>query len=93
MKEENRNKIKVYRSLRGLHVSLQGDEGEMVLGILYIFKKTPKPVVQAREFGRDFAKKVEAKQIKKISFLRGKSLYHGRVKSFAEGLREGGLEF
>ena len=34
---------------------------------------------------------MEAK-IENICFDRGQYLYHGRVKSLAEGLREGGLK-
>jgi large subunit ribosomal protein L18 len=39
------------------------------------------------------AAKVLAKNIKKIKFDRGGFSYHGRIKSLAEGAREGGLEF
>ncbi len=39
------------------------------------------------------AKKAQEKNITKIYFDRGSYKYHGRVKAFAETLRENGLEF
>ena len=39
------------------------------------------------------AKKAQTKNIKKIYFDRGIYKYHGRVKVFAETLRENGMEF
>ena len=39
------------------------------------------------------AKKANEKNIKKIFFDRGVYRYHGRVKVFAETLRENGMEF
>lgn len=43
--------------------------------------------------GKAIAEKAIEKGIEKISFDRGGYLYHGRVKSLAEGAREGGLKF
>ena len=43
--------------------------------------------------GKILAEKAVKKGIKKIKFDRGGYLYHGRVKSLAEGAREGGLKF
>ena len=43
--------------------------------------------------GKTLAEKAVKKGIKKIKFDRGGYLYHGRVKSLAEGAREGGLKF
>ena len=39
------------------------------------------------------AKKAQEKKITKIFFDRGVYRYHGRVKAFAETLRENGMEF
>ena len=43
--------------------------------------------------GKLLAEQARAKGITKVVFDRGGYLYHGRVKAFAEGAREGGLEF
>ena len=43
--------------------------------------------------GKSVAENAIKKGIDKIKFDRGGYLYHGRVKSLAEGAREGGLKF
>ena len=43
--------------------------------------------------GKLVAERAIKKGIDKIKFDRGGYLYHGRVKSLAEGAREGGLKF
>ena len=43
--------------------------------------------------GKAIAEKALKQGIEKVSFDRGGYLYHGRVKSLAEGAREGGLKF
>lgn len=48
---------------------------------------------KAKLFGTKFAKEATSREIQKIVFDRGAYRYHGRVKAFAEGAREGGLEF
>jgi large subunit ribosomal protein L18 len=42
--------------------------------------------------GVDLANKAKESGIEKVVFDRGLFRYHGRVKSFVEGLREGGLQ-
>ena len=39
------------------------------------------------------AKKAQEKNITKIYFDRGSYKYHGRIKAFADSLRENGMEF
>ncbi|WP_340063567.1 50S ribosomal protein L18 [Ascidiimonas aurantiaca] len=47
----------------------------------------------ANRVGKAIADKALKAGIETISFDRGGYLYHGRVKSLAEGAREGGLKF
>ncbi len=48
---------------------------------------------RAKAVGIELAKQAHGKGISKVAFDRGRFLYHGRVQSFAEGAREGGLVF
>ena len=56
-------------------------------------KTTGTKIEKAKQVGEAIAKKALAAGIETISFDRGGYLYHGRVKSLAEGAREGGLKF
>ena len=47
----------------------------------------------SRELGKALAEKAKAAGVDRVVFDRGGYLYHGRVKAFAEGAREGGLDF
>ena len=56
-------------------------------------KATGTKTEKAKQVGEAIAKKALAAGIETVSFDRGGYLYHGRVKSLAEGAREGGLKF
>ena len=47
----------------------------------------------SKKVAANLAKKAQEKKITKIFFDRGIYRYHGRVKVFAETLRENGMEF
>lgn len=47
----------------------------------------------ANAVGKTIAEKAKAAGIETVAFDRGGNLYHGRVKSLAEGAREAGLKF
>lgn len=47
---------------------------------------------KAKLVGVELAKKAIKEGVSKVILDRGKFLYHGRVKAFAEGLREAGLQ-
>lgn len=50
-------------------------------------------IEQAKKVGVLVAEKAKAANIETVVFDRGGYLYHGRVKSLADGAREGGLNF
>ncbi|MEX0321099.1 MAG: 50S ribosomal protein L18 [Puniceicoccaceae bacterium] len=47
----------------------------------------------ATKLGKTFAEKAKAAEITAVVFDRHGRPYHGRVKDFAEAVREGGIEF
>lgn len=55
-------------------------------------QKAGKKSDEAREVGKELAKRLIKKHIQSVVFDRGAYLYHGRVKALAEGLREGGIK-
>jgi large subunit ribosomal protein L18 len=50
-------------------------------------------VATAVKFGKYAAEKALSKGIKKVVFDRGGYLYHGRIKAFADAVREQGVSF
>jgi large subunit ribosomal protein L18 len=46
---------------------------------------------QAEQAGKALAERAKAAGVESAVFDRGGYRYHGRVKAFAEGVREGGL--
>ena len=55
--------------------------------------KNSNKVLIAENVGKLLAEKALKKGIKDVVFDRGGYLYHGRVKSLAQGARSGGLKF
>ena len=47
----------------------------------------------ASKIGKIIAEKAKQKGIKKVIFDRGRYLYHGRIKAFADSARKTGLDF
>lgn len=50
-------------------------------------------VENSKEVGKNLADKATANGITKVVFDRNGYIYHGKLKAFAEGAREGGLKF
>lgn len=94
-----RPRLTVYRSLKNFHAQIVDDlSGKTLLGSStlaepFTNKKNAGNVKGAHELGVMVAKLALTKDIKQVVFDRGGFDYHGRVKAFADGAREGGLKF
>ena len=93
-----RPRLAVYRSLNHIYAQVIDDERGLTLASASTTEKdlrggTGGNVEAAERVGRTIAERALAAGITSVVFDRGGYLYHGRVKAFAEGAREGGLEF
>ena len=89
-----RPRISVFRSNRGIHAQLVDDVAGHTLAAVSWTEadlRDKPPMEQAAEAGKLLAERAKAKGISSAVFDRGGYQYHGRVKAFAEGVREGGL--
>ena len=89
-----RPRISVFRSNRGMHVQLIDDAaGRTLAAVSWTedeLRSLPK-MDQARRAGALLAERAKAAGVDAAVFDRGGYRYHGRVKAFADGVREGGL--
>lgn len=95
---EARPRLSVFRSNKYVYGQLINDETGTTLASISatdIRKAHEKGtrVDAAFELGKEIAKKAKEAKITKVVFDRKGYKYHGRVKNFADGAREGGLEF
>ena len=93
-----RPRLVVYRSLNNIEGQVVDDTlGVTILGISTLSADARDTSLtkteQARAAGKLLAERAKEKGVEKVVFDRGGYLYHGRVKAFADGAREGGLEF
>jgi large subunit ribosomal protein L18 len=100
-----RPRLAVFRSNQHIYGQLIDDEAGRTLvavsdhilkgsiGSKEKVKDGKRGVSRALEAGKLIAQKAKEKSIKNTVFDRGGYKYHGRIKAFAEGAREGGLEF
>jgi large subunit ribosomal protein L18 len=88
----------VFRSANHIYAQLIDDDSKKTLVSVKDAEikddKTKKGKIEvAFKTGELIAKKAQEKKITKVVFDRGGYKYHGRVKSLAEGARQGGLKF
>lgn len=95
-----RPRMVAYRSLKYMYGQIVDDsQNKVLLGMSDISKAARTEVKKAKNkteaafiVGKVLATEAKKKKISKVVFDRNGYLYHGRIKSFAEGAREGGLD-
>lgn len=97
-----RPRMVIHRSNKNVQAHVSDDStGKVLLGISTQTKELDElrgsdkgtKTALARAAGKLLAGKAKAAGITRVVFDRGGYQYHGRVAAFAEGAREGGLEF
>jgi large subunit ribosomal protein L18 len=89
-----RPRISVFRSNRGIQAQLVDDlAGRTLAAVAWTESdlRALKPMEQAGKAGELLAERAKAAGVEAAVFDRGGYRYHGRVKAFADGVREGGL--
>jgi large subunit ribosomal protein L18 len=95
-----RPRLNVFRSVKGMFAQLIDDTtGKTIASVS--MKEISKgdageragKVAQSYLLGKKLAEKAVAAKVSAIVFDRGGYAYHGRVRAFAEGARDGGLQF
>ena len=99
---QERPRLVIHRSSKNVQAQIADDStGRVLLGVSTQSKELDElrgsdegtKSALARAAGKLLAGKAKAAGITRVVFDRGGYLYHGRVAAFAEGAREGGLEF
>lgn len=96
-----RPRMAVYRSNSQIYVQLIDDASNSTIlsasslskEIAEDVKNADSKIAKSKLVGKLAAEKALEKGIKEVVFDRSGYRYHGRVKSVAEGAREGGLKF
>lgn len=92
-----RPRVSIFRSNKHIQAQLIDDQNKKtIIGLssVTVEGKSLTKTAKAKELGLKFAEEVlKNTDIKDVIFDRGGYKYHGRVKVFAEALREKGLNF
>ena len=94
-------RLVVFRSARYIYGQIIDDSNHKVLAsVSNISKSAVSDVKKAKSkteaskiLGKMLGEQASKNKIENIVFDRNGYLYHGRIKAFAEGAREGGLKF
>ena len=92
-----RPRLSVYRSNKGIYAQIIDDNSGITIvsasSLSKDFVANGNKSDQSKAVGKSVAEKAIAAGVSQVVFDRNGYLYHGRVKSLAEGAREAGLVF
>jgi len=91
-----RPRLSVFRSNTTIYAQVIDDsKGHTLVSAssLEVAKGKSANIEISKEVGKKLAEKALQSGIDKVVFDRNGYLYHGKIKSLAEGAREGGLQF
>ena len=91
-----RPRLSIFRSNEHVFAQVIDDTAGTTLASIGSFAKGKGDranVERCTELGKQLAAKCKAKNITAVVFDKNGFMYHGRVKAFADGAREGGLSF
>lgn len=92
-----RPRLSVFRSNKGIYAQIIDDNsGKTIVSASSLskdFVANGNKSDQSKAVGKSVAEKALAAGVSQVVFDRNGYLYHGRVKSLAEGAREAGLVF
>lgn len=91
----NKLRVSVFKSLNNIYAQVIDDNAHKTVvscSSLELKNATGDKKAVAHAVGLELAKRAGEQKITAAVFDRGIFKYHGRVKSLAEGLREGGLK-
>ena len=87
-------KLKVNKTVHHVYASIIDDNNQIVASSSTLSLKFKQANVDnCFKVGQDIGKKGKKVSFDSISFDRNGILYHGRIKSLADGARDAGLEF
>ncbi|MDX2471559.1 MAG: 50S ribosomal protein L18 [SAR324 cluster bacterium] len=96
-----RPRVSVFRSSKHIYAQAIDDSNGKTLASVSSLSQAAKGVLKshggnkeaAQKLGELFGKELKEKGIESILFDRNGYLYHGRVQSLADGIREAGIKF
>lgn len=91
-----RPRLSIYRSDKHVYAQVIDDVAGTTIASVSSFEKgnhRRASVEVCSQLGKILAERCKAKNIGAVVFDKNGFTYHGRVKAFADGAREGGLQF